>query len=211
MHLFSSDTVSEDYHTTSTYRILAAVANRPPRSTPIEYHIATSRFLLGEGLADRLALPQTSRATAWHVRRTGWLQWALVAFGRMYATRWEVERVACTRTLVSMIVCWQLGSKRTRFTIKTFGADAVVPVVQLMEKGEGEEVGEGEKETGREKEKEVDPDDDELDPEVKMGPEAGKRIVARWRWLLLEMMGWVVGLPLTSVLMVAYAWSRSSG
>jgi len=30
-------------------------------------------------------------------------------------------------------------------------------------------------------------DKDELDPEVKVGPEAGKRIVAQWRWLVAEM------------------------
>lgn len=183
VHLFDADYADVDHKTTSTYRLLSAVADRPPRHTPVEYHLATSRFLLGDGLADRLGLPPTGRLMAFRVWTTMGIEWMLPAFGRIWFDRWEVERVACTRTLVSMIVCWQLGSRRTRFTIKSFGADTVLPQVVEKEGAERKEVVE---------EKEVDPDDDELDPEVQVGPVAGKRIIARWRWLLLEMMGVMV-------------------
>lgn len=77
--------------------------------------------------------------------------------------------------LLLMIVCWQLGVKRTRFTIKAFG----------------DELG-----------GEID-DKEELDPEVKMGPEAGKAIIKRWKWLAVEMAAVTVGLP---VVMAVTAW-----
>ena len=185
MHLFDTDNTGIDYRSTSTFKLLAAVADRPPRHTPISYHLAISRFLLGDGLADRLALPPTGIRLAWRLKVTRWIEWALVAFGRSYLERWEIERVACTRILVSMLVCWQLGSRRTRFTIKTFAADVMLPLVVETDSGDGESKGISETEKG---EKEIDPDDDELDPEIQVGPEAGKRIIGRWKWLLLEMM-----------------------
>jgi hypothetical protein len=70
--------------------------------------------------------------------------------------------------LLLMIVCWHLGIKRTRFTIKAFGDD--------MGHREGELVA-------------PDADKEDLDPEVKMGPEAGKAIIRRWKWLIGEMVG----------------------
>jgi len=104
--------------------------------------------------------------------------------------------VACTRTIISMIVCWQLGSRRTRFTIKSFGADTLLPQVVEKEGSEDtlidQEKKGGDTLVGKDNEKVVDPDDDELDPEVQVGPIAGKRIVGRWRWLLLEMAAVVV-------------------
>ncbi len=125
-----------------------------------------------------------------------WIEWSLNAFGRVYLQRWEVERVACTRTIISMIVCWQLGSRRTRFTIKSFGADTLLPQVVEKEGSEDtlidQEKKGGDTLVGKDNEKVVDPDDDELDPEVQVGPIAGKRIVGRWRWLLLEMAAVVV-------------------
>jgi len=71
-----------------------------------------------------------------------------------------------------MIVCWHLGIKRTRFTIKAFGDDM------------GHKEGEGEGE---------DVDKEDLDPEVKMGPVAGKAIIGKWKWLIGEMVGVLVG------------------
>jgi len=196
MHLFDTNQITTDHRSTSTYRLLSSVADRPPRHTPIEYHLATSRFLLGDGLADRLSIPHTSRTMAWRLDLARWIEWSLNAFGRVYLQRWEVERVACTRTIISMIVCWQLGSRRTRFTIKSFGADTLLPQVVEKEGSEDtlidlEKKG-GDTLVGKDNEKVVDPDDDELDPEVQVGPIAGKRIVGRWRWLLLEMAAVVV-------------------
>ncbi len=182
LHLFNLEIPpTMDHKSTSTYRLLSSVADRPPRNTPIEYHLAISRFLLGDGLSDRLKIPPTSRKMLRRLAFAKWLEIALVSFGRVYVERWEVERVGATRTLISMLVCWQLGERRTRFTIKTFGADTVMPQVVV----EGECVEAGEKEA--EKAAQPDEDDDEPDPDLQMGPTAGKRIVGRWRWLLLEM------------------------
>ena len=88
-----------------------------------------------------------------------------------------------------MIVCWQLGSRRTKFTIKTFAADVMLPLV--VERDSVPEESKGISITGKE-EKPIDPDDDEMDPEIQVGPEAGKKIIGRWRWLLLEMMAVLV-------------------
>jgi hypothetical protein len=179
MHLFSTDYVTDDYRSTHTYRLLASVANRPPRYAPVETSLALSRFLLGDGLADRLALPPTGR---WELLKmhTGFMleRW-MKAFGRVYRVGWEVERVEMTRMLVLMIVCWQLGERRTKFTIKEFAEE----LEKLDIKGE---------KSGDIK-KALNPDDDELDPEVKMGPEAGKAIVRRWKWMLAEMAAVVAG------------------
>ncbi|ORY26804.1 hypothetical protein BCR39DRAFT_560389 [Naematelia encephala] len=231
MHLFdlpSSSAQTVDPRTTNTYRLLSAVTGRPPRPMPIEYHLATCRFLLGDGLADRLSLPPTSTRTKWQLVRAVWLERSLVLFGRYYRSGWEVERVLSTRLLVSMVVCWQLGVRRTRFTIKAFGADMALPTVQVQDEVEvetkiqvpmkityddksqrldeevnnmnekqieHEEIKHKEKEDKdtpkkeeeNHKDKVPDPDDDELDPQVTMGVEAGRRIIAKWRWLLIEM------------------------
>jgi len=85
-----------------------------------------------------------------------------------------------------MIVCWHLGVKRTRFTIKAFGDDM----------GHAVPNGSSSNEAGDEKNVEVeveDVDKEDLDPEVKMGPVAGKAIIGRWKWLIGEMVGVIVG------------------
>lgn len=181
MHLFSEDFSTSDHRSTATYRLLSAVSDRPPLRTPVDHHLAISRFLLGDGLADRLAIPHTAltrRARLYVARK---LDWCFITFGRLYAPRWEVERVAVTRTLLLMIVCWHLGVKRTRFTIKAFGD----------EKGDQEEE-----------------DKEELDPEVKMGPEAGKAIIRRWKWLAGEMVAVTVGLPALAATIAWFTYTR---
>jgi len=45
----------------------------------------------------------------------------------------------------------------------------------------------------KEKAEVEDVDKEELDPEVKMGPVAGKAIIGRWKWLIGEMVGVLVG------------------
>lgn len=179
MHLFNLDYITDDYRSTHTYRLLASVSNRPPRYNKVESSLAMSRFLLGDGLADRLALPPTPRLSAIKMHAGFWAERGMKAFGRAYRVGWEVKRIEMTRMLVLMIVCWQLGDRRTKFTIKEF-AEELDKLDIPREKGEVKE------------QKEVNPDDDELDPEVRMGPEAGKAIVKRWKWLLIEM-GAVVG------------------
>ena len=172
MHLFSEDFSTTDHRSTATYRLLSAVCDRPPIRTNVDHHLAISRFLLGSGLADRLAIPRTTLRRRARLAIARGIDQSLVWFGRMYTPRWEIERVAITRMLLLMIVCWHLGIKRTRFTIKAFGDDM------------GHKEGEGEGE---------DVDKEDLDPEVKMGPVAGKAIIGRWKWLIGEMVGVLVG------------------
>lgn len=189
MHLFTVDTEVIDAKATNTYRLLSAVADRPPRPKPIEHQLAVSRFLLGDGLADRLYIPQTKASLQWHMVYARWAEWSLIAFGRYYRRGWEVERVACTRLLISMLVCWQLGVRRTKFTVKTFIGD--FPVVEKQSDSD---------ETKNEEVEDVDNDD--LDPDVTMGVEAGKRIIRRWKHLVYEM-----GAVLAGVMGVSFGGS----
>jgi hypothetical protein len=108
------------------------------------------------------------------------IEWALVYFGRIWTTRWEVERITMTRLLIRMIVCWQLGVKRTKFTPKVHFAEEEEKLVPGH-------------------------DDDELDPSVRMGSEAGKAVVKRWKRLMVEM-AVVLSVPLLAVSGVG-AWS----
>lgn len=165
MHLFSTDPVGVDFTLTSTYRLLHSTTGRPPFRRHINESLCLSRILLGDGLADRLALPRVSLVRRARTRVGFLMQRAIHAFGERYRPGWEAERVRATRLLVLMVVCWQLGTKRTRFTVK---------------RGGGHVLGSG---TGDEE----DEDGDELDPEVKMGPAAGKEVVWRWKRLLYEM------------------------
>jgi len=186
MHLFSEDFTTSDHRSTATYRLLSAVCDRPPIRTNVDHHLAISRFLLGSGLADRLAIPRTTLRRKIRLAVARGIDQALVMFGRWYTPRWEIERVAITRMLLLMIVCWHLGVKRTRFTIKAFGDDM----------GHAVPNGSSSNEVGDEKNVEVeveDVDKEDLDPEVKMGPVAGKAIIGRWKWLIGEMVGVMVG------------------
>jgi len=182
MHLFSSDAVTTDFKASSTYRLLASVANRPPRNLPVEHSLAVSRFMLGDGFADILAIPRTTFVRNVRMQFGMFMEWALVYFGRCWTTRWEVERVAMTRKVIQMIVVWQLGGRRTKFTSKVFSVTA--------EKDDGTE------------------DDDDLDPEVTTGPEAGKAIVRRWKWLLGEMAAVLVVPVMLASGIVAYTTLR---
>lgn len=181
MHLFSEDFSTSDHRSTATYRLLSAVCDRPPIRTNVDHHLAISRFLLGSGLADRLAIPRTTMRRRARLAVARGIDQALVAFGRVYSSRWEIERVAITRMLLLMIVCWHLGVKRTRFTIKAFG-DAM-----------GHATSASSDDVGEKGEQVEDLDKEELDPEVKMGPVAGKAIIGRWKWLIGEMVGVLVG------------------
>jgi hypothetical protein len=184
MHLFSEDFTTSDHRSTATYRLLSAVCDRPPIRTNVDHHLAISRFLLGHGLANRLAIPRTTLKRRARLAIARGIDQSLVTFGRWYTPRWEIERVAITRMLLLMIICWHLGVKRTKFTIKAFGDDM----------GHAERTdATAEKEKGEEKGEVEDVDKEELDPEVKMGPVAGKAIIGRWKWLIGEMVGVLVG------------------
>ncbi|KAK8858904.1 hypothetical protein IAR55_003135 [Kwoniella newhampshirensis] len=208
MHLFSFDLEFDDYRATSTYRILASVAERPPRPSKIEKHLATSRFLIGDKLADKLLIPPTPRRIAFQLGVARAVDWALISFGRVYGQRWEIERVTITKLLVTMVVCWQLGVKRTKFTIKTFGADTTRPPPIEIGDSKTNIVDNAHSETEKD---DISPtaDDDDLDASVPMGPVAGKRIIRRWQWLLAEMAGVVlapVGIALASSYWLLRHW-----
>lgn len=89
--LFPSE-VPLDGYKTSTYAILSAVANRPPRPSTVGYHCEYSRTLLGDRLADQLALPRGT----WRDKRAVMVDcvtsWIMVHFGRYYRRGWEFER-----------------------------------------------------------------------------------------------------------------------
>jgi hypothetical protein len=224
MHLFNTDWSKEDYRTTSTYRLLSAVANRPPQYLPVDHALAMSRILLGNGLANRLAIPKSPLWRVVRIRSFFYLEKYLDFFGKHYLARWEVDRVEMTRMLLLMVVCWQLGVRRTKFTIKAFMADGMGKIMEESKEDrpatgvateEGAAANSGSqsstpgtqstdskmtttttttKEEGtaddpaesRAKDADID-DNDELDPEVVMGPEAGKAIIKQWKWLLGEM------------------------
>jgi hypothetical protein len=176
MHLFTSDAITDDFESTSTYRLLSSVANRPPQHVPVEHSLAVSRFLLGDGFADLLGIPRTTFIRNLRFQSGMFIEWSLVAFGRCWTNRWEEQRITLTRRVIQMIVVWQLGGKRTKFTSKDY--------MTTQEKIEGVE------------------DDDELDPDVRIGPEAGKAVLKGWRWLLCEMVA-VIAVP--AVLVVGSA------
>lgn len=153
--------------------------------------------MLGDGLAEKLLLPPTSWKDTMKMKKNMWIEWLLNSFGKTYLERWERQRVDATRTLVSMVVCWQLGVKRTKFTIKEFGADTTVP--PAIEKVHDEKA---------DTQEEVDDDGDELDPEVRMGPEAGRAIIKRWRWLLMEMAVVLAAPVFMGLGLSVWLWSR---
>ena len=124
-------------------------------------------------MADRLSVPPTDLQFRLRVRFAMTMEWALVHFGRLWTRRWEVERVTMTRLLIRMLVCWQLGVKRTKFTPKVHFAEDESKLVPGH-------------------------DDDELDPGVRMGPDAGKAAIRRWKRLMMEMAA-VVLAPIAAV------------
>lgn len=188
MHLFADSVVADDYRATHTYRLLSAVSGRPPRYDTLESSLATSRFLLGAGLADTMGLPPIPLWESIQMHIGFYAQRAVRGFGRYYTTRWEVERVESTRTLFLMVVCGSLGKRRTKFTIKEFAEqlEQIELGTKTSASAEKEKVG-------------INPDDDELDPEVQLGPEAGKAMIKRYKWLFLEMGAVVLGAALGCV------------
>lgn len=103
-HLFSSPQAPEDPYSTTTYRVLSAVADRAPFKSGVLYCCEMSRFLLGEQLAERLSLPRGGWVNCLKVQRTCLGMGVFVYFGRYYRRGWEMERVVLCRKLMTMIV-----------------------------------------------------------------------------------------------------------
>ncbi|GAA5969709.1 hypothetical protein JCM11641_008012 [Rhodosporidiobolus odoratus] len=120
--IFPSGPPPSDPARTPQYKILSAVANRPPQGHPVSHHIALCRLCLGDKLASQLALPPSSLRSALSADLEVWSGWALVAFGSIYARiggergkRWEARRQRFFRKLFELLVVWQLGQRRTLF------------------------------------------------------------------------------------------------
>lgn len=167
-HLFRPE-VPKDPFSTPTYTILHAVAHRPPQDRSTLYHCELSRFLLGPGLADQLAVPRGALKDLYGVQQYAWTTWASTQFGRYYRTGWEMKRQALFRRIITLIVAWQLGERRSRFAIKD-EKDYEKKISELKYEEAGEPAG------------------------LKMGIEVGKEVRRQARYLFIEMGCVIAGL-----------------
>jgi hypothetical protein len=150
-----------DPTSTATYKLLLSTCHRPPFNRTMDESLCLARVLLGEGMADRLALPPPTRIRRARTHVTFRMQRLVHLFGRYYKYRvwevvnpafwlqtasvsarhdetegagegkgsrqpgrkrfrpysWETERVESTRTLIELVIFWQLGRKKAPFTV----------------------------------------------------------------------------------------------
>lgn len=160
-HLFADLEPLYDAKKSHSYRLLLSVAERPPQYTPVAKMCYLSSMFMGPQLAQYLGLPQDStRSQQLQVNAAMFSSRMLVKFGRYYRKGWEYNRQLYTRDAITMLIGWQLGEKRSIFTLKT-EADWGKSLEDI---GSAEEI-----------------------TDVPMGPEAGRRIQRKYRALLLEM------------------------
>ncbi|KAM0754339.1 hypothetical protein T439DRAFT_309154 [Meredithblackwellia eburnea MCA 4105] len=144
---------------TPTYKMLASVAGRPPRThSTVGYHVEYCRLLLGPLLADHLALPRGTWRDRLSLKFDVWSGWLLVEFGRWWRKGWQRERMELTGEIIELLVVWGLGERRSVFSWRE-------------EKDWAEKLRVEESE----------------EPGLKMGKEVGIRVRQRWRALLIEM------------------------
>jgi hypothetical protein len=119
-HLFADTAPAPSPEASGSYRILLAVADRPPSHPSPDSLVYTSRCVTGDPLADYLGLPkQLSRRATAIVDASFLFQKAMIRFGRYYPRRaWDVERQLLMRAVILALVAWQLGSRRTKFVNK---------------------------------------------------------------------------------------------
>lgn len=123
--LFPAGPPPSEPYTTPQYKILSAIAGRPPKPTRVEHHLELCRLLLGPRLADQLALPNGSLRDVLSVDLEIWTGWALLTFGSLYSRvpllgrwrgqRWEAERRRWFQWVIELVIVWQLGERRTLF------------------------------------------------------------------------------------------------
>lgn len=167
-HLFRPE-IPKDPYATPTYTILHAVAHRPPQDRTTGYHCDLSRFLLGPGLADQLAVPRGDFKDWIGVQQFAWTTWASSIFGRYYRKGWEMKRQALFRRIITLIVAWQLGERRSRFARK-------------------------EEEDYEKKISELDSDEAGEPAGFEMGIKVGKEVRGQARYLFAEMGCVIAGL-----------------
>ena len=175
-HLFTP-TVPKNPRATPTYTILHAVAHRPPNDKTTGFHCELSRYLLGPGLANQLAIPRGTWGDWLGVQQHAWTSWLTANFSARYRPQWEVQRQNLFRRVIYLIVCWQLGERRSTFTYKEQQDHA--KKVDELEK-DSKEAGEG--------------------AGVSFGIEVGKQVRSQARWLFVEMGIVVAGLGVVSAL-----------
>jgi len=75
---------------------------------------------MGRQLAEYLGLPQdASSVQKLKVNAAMFGSRMLVKFGRYYRPGWELQRQLLTQRIIDMLIAWQLGEKRSIFTMKT--------------------------------------------------------------------------------------------
>lgn len=169
--------VPTDSLNTPTYKILAALANRPPRAQSVEHHLQYSRRLLGSQLADQLALPYPGWKSRFSVELDLWLGWSFVTFGRWWIRPgWDRDRIEWFKTVLPLLVLWSLGERRSTFAWRH---------EDRREQKLGQDEGE--------------------DPGVAMGPAVGKQVRSKWWWLLGEMVFGVASVAVVGGLGTAWA------
>lgn len=177
-HLFTPS-IPKNPRATPTYTILHAVAHRPPNDKTTGFHCELSRFLLGPGLANQLAIPRGTWADWLAVQQHGWTSWLTASFSAVYRPQWEVQRQNLFRRVMYLIVCWQLGERRSTFTYKEQkDHEKKVSELEQMSKEAGEGAG------------------------VEFGLQVGKQVRSQARWLFVEMGVVVAGLGVISTLSV---------
>lgn len=123
--LFPAGPPPTEPYATPQYKILSAIAGRPPKPTRVEHHLELCRLLLGPSLAEQLALPRGSLRDVLSVDFEIWTGWALLTFGSIYSRvpligwwrgrQWELTRRQWFQWVIELVVVWQLGERRTTF------------------------------------------------------------------------------------------------
>lgn len=176
-HLFASPIPPKDPFSTATYKILHAVAHRPPGDKSTLYHCELSRKLLGHGLANQLAIPRGSYREWLHVQQHSWNSWIIAQFSRRYTPRWAIHRQLVFRRIITLIVAWQLGERRSHFAWKE-EADHEKKISELDSKEAGEPAG------------------------LEMGVRVGREVRSQIRWLFAEMGAILAGLGIIGGVMI---------
>jgi hypothetical protein len=140
----------------------------PPFKAPLKNHFRAARFFLGDSLSDALNIPQTT--TTQRILLQFYLLGVIYPeyFGMLYPRRgWERTRIELTQDLLGRLVRFSLDGRRSMFRPHVL---------------EGQE--------GRTAKQEADLPDGVVEEEkvgVGLDPVGGRKVVARWRWMVLEM------------------------
>lgn len=156
-----------------TIPVLIACADRAPFHTPLSAHVGISRRLLGQSLADSLALPASS-ATREVLTDIGFMGMRIpILFGSMYPRRsWERRKLQLARPLLRRLIVFSFGNKRTKFELP-----AQPPTTATA----------GNKADDAERVNVETKSDSHLD--VPEDRELNQALAREWRWLMREMFG----------------------